>query len=39
MNRTIQQMARVILDESGTPATFWGEAAFTVMTILNKENV
>ena len=32
-------MARVILDESGTPATFWGEAAFTVMTILNKENV
>ena len=28
-----------MLDESGTPATFWGEAAFTVVTILNKENV
>eukprot|EP00253_Pinus_taeda_P024646 PITA_24646 len=39
MNRTIQQMARAMLDESRTPATFWGEAAFVVVTILNKENV
>eukprot|EP00253_Pinus_taeda_P026168 PITA_26168 len=39
MNRTVQQMARAMLDESGTPATFWGEAAFVVVTILNKTNV
>eukprot|EP00253_Pinus_taeda_P013305 PITA_13305 len=39
MNRTIQQMARAMLDESGTPATFWGEAAFSTVTILNKTNV
>ena len=32
-------MARAMLDESGTPATFWGEAAFTVVTILNQANV
>ena len=32
-------MARAMLDESGTPATFWGEAAFVVITILNKTNV
>jgi len=24
MNRMVQQMARSMLDESGTPATFWG---------------
>ena len=28
-----------MLDEYGTPATFWGEAALTAMTILNKANV
>ena len=28
-----------MLDESRTPATFWGEAAFIVVTILNKANV
>jgi len=28
-----------MLDESGTPATFWGEVSFTVMTILNEANV
>ena len=39
MNRTIQQMARAMLDEFGTPTTFWGEAAFATITILNKENV
>src|ERR1700690_3690974 len=27
MNRTIQQMARAMLDEYGTPATFRGEVA------------
>ena len=32
-------MARVMLDESGTLATFWGEAAFAAITILNQENV
>jgi len=37
--RTVQQMARAMLDESGTPATFWGEAAFAVVTILNKTNI
>ena len=39
MNRIVQQMAHAMLDESGTPATFWGEAAFVVVTILNKTNV
>jgi len=39
MNRTVQQMARAMLDESGTPATFWGEAAFAAVTILNKTNI
>eukprot|EP00253_Pinus_taeda_P003613 PITA_03613 len=39
MNRTVQQMARAMLDESGTPATFWGEAAHVVVVILNKTNV
>eukprot|EP00253_Pinus_taeda_P009419 PITA_09419 len=39
MNRTIQQMARAMLDETGTPATFWGEVAFAVVTILHKTNV
>ena len=39
MNRTVQQMARAMLDESGTPATFWGEAAHAAVVILNKTNV
>ena len=32
-------MAHAMLDESGTPATFSGEAAFSTVTILNKTNV
>ena len=39
MNRTIQQMDRAMLDDSGTPDTFWGEAAHTVVNILNKAHV
>src|ERR1700721_167985 len=39
MNRTVQQMAHAMLDESGTLATFWGEAAHAVVVILNKTNV
>jgi len=39
MNRTIQQVACAMLDESGTRETFWGEAAFATITILNKENI
>ena len=39
MNRTVKQMARAMLDESGTPATFWGQAAFAVVVILNKTNI
>eukprot|EP00253_Pinus_taeda_P015597 PITA_15597 len=39
MNRTIQQMARVMMDESGTPAIFWGKVAFAPVFILNKTNV
>eukprot|EP00253_Pinus_taeda_P027100 PITA_27100 len=39
MNKMIQQMACAMLDEFGTPATFWGEVAFAVFTILNKINV
>ena len=32
-------MAQTMLDDFGTPATFWGEAAFAAVAILNKENV
>ena len=39
MNRTFQQMPQAMLDEFGTPTTFWGEDAFTTVTILNQENV
>ena len=39
MNKIVQQMARAMLDESGTPATFWCEVAFVVITILYKTNV
>ena len=39
MNRTVQQMARAMLDESGTLATFWGEATLAAVTILNQANV
>ena len=39
MNGTVQQMARAMLDESRTPATFWGEAAYATVVILNKTNV
>jgi len=28
-----------MLDESGTPATFWSEATFSAVTIVNQENV
>jgi len=28
-----------MLDESGTPATFWGEATFVAVVILKKTNV
>jgi len=39
MNKTVQQMARAMLDEFGTPATFYGEAAFATVVIFNKTNV
>eukprot|EP00253_Pinus_taeda_P003963 PITA_03963 len=39
MNRTVQKMARAMLDESGTPPTFWGEATFVAVVILNKTNI
>ena len=39
MNRTVQQMARAMIDESVTPTTFWDEAAFAAVTILNQANV
>ena len=39
MNKTVQQMARAMLDEFGTPATFWGEAAYAAIVIPNKTNV
>jgi len=39
MNRTVQKMAHAMLDESGTPATFRGEEAFSAVVILNKKNV
>eukprot|EP00253_Pinus_taeda_P033541 PITA_33541 len=39
MNIIVQQMDRSMLDESRTPATFWGEATFVAITILNQANV
>jgi len=39
MDRTIQKMACAILDGSGTPHTFWGEAAHTTVNILNKDHI
>ena len=39
MNRTVQQMARGMLDDYGTPDTFWGEVAHTTVNILNKAHV
>ena len=39
MNRTVQKMARAILDYSETPDTFWGEAAHTAVKILDKAHV
>ena len=39
MNRTVQQMARAMLDDSGTPDTFLGEATHTTVNILNKAHV
>lgn len=35
----VQQMAHAMLDESGTPTTFQGEATFATVVILNKTNV
>jgi len=37
MNKTVQQMARAMLDESGTLATFWDEAAFVAVVISTKQ--
>eukprot|EP00253_Pinus_taeda_P004980 PITA_04980 len=31
-NKMVQKMAHAMLDEFGTPATLWGEAAFAVVT-------
>lgn len=39
MNRTVQQMVCVMLNESGTPQTFWREAVDTAVNILNKAHV
>eukprot|EP00253_Pinus_taeda_P007692 PITA_07692 len=39
MDRTVQEMARAILDEPGTPTTFWGGATFAAVAILNQANV
>jgi len=39
MNKTFQQMARAMLDDSGTLDTFWGEATYTTVNILNKAYV
>jgi len=37
MNKTIQQIDHAMLGESGTLATFKGEAAFATITILTKK--
>jgi len=39
MNKNVEQMARAMLDESRTLATFWGESTFSAITIINQENV
>jgi hypothetical protein len=35
MKRTVQEMARAMLDESKLPNTFWGEVVQNVVNILN----
>eukprot|EP00253_Pinus_taeda_P010071 PITA_10071 len=39
MKRIVQQMARAMLDDSGTPNTFWGEATHILVNIINKSHV
>jgi hypothetical protein len=39
MNRTIQEMAKAMLDESKVPNTFWGEVVETFFNILNKFHI
>jgi transposase InsO family protein len=35
-NQTVVGMARALLKQRGMPAVFWGEAAVTVVYILNR---
>ena len=39
MNRTVQEMAKAMLDESEVPITFWGEFVQTILNILNKVHI
>ena len=39
MNKTLQQMARDMIDDFVTPHTYWGEATLTAANILNKAHV
>ena len=38
-NKTIQKVARAMIDESRTSHTFWGKATHTSVNILNKAHV
>ena len=35
-NRTVMEMARTMLKEKGLPKTFWAEAVYTVVYLLNR---
>jgi hypothetical protein len=39
MNKTVQEMARAMLDESKVPKNFWGEVVQIVVNILNKAHI
>jgi len=39
VNRIVQEMARVMLDESKVPNIFWGEVSQTLVNILNRDHI
>jgi len=39
MNKIIQQMVHAMLNDFGTPDTFWGEGVHTALNILTKAHV
>jgi hypothetical protein len=39
LNKTVQEMAKAMLDESKVPNTFWGEVIQTAVNILNRAHI